>query len=187
VVRPGSERLALPRLESARLLMAWSLPAAHDLTAVMGADLLTSLLAEGRRSRLVHRLREELRLVESIDLDLHVMECGSLALLEAICSPEDLPAVRDATEAVLRELASDRIPALEWQRTRRLVANGYRFSLESAGGVAGALASNHLWRHHRQLEAPLQALEGWDPARLQQQCLPLLSPERACVLEVVPA
>jgi predicted Zn-dependent peptidase len=186
-VRPGSERIALPRLESARLLMAWSLPAAHDLTAVMGADLLTSLLAEGRRSRLVDRLREELRLVESIDLDLHVMECGSLALLEAICSPEDLPAVREATETVLRQLASDPIPALEWQRIRRLVANGYRFSLESAGGVAGALASNHLWRHHRQLEAPLQALDGWNPARLQQQCLPLLSPERACVLEVVPA
>ncbi len=186
-VRPGSNRIALPRLESARLLMAWSLPAAGDLNAVMGADLLTSLLAEGRRSRLVSRLREDLRLVESIDLDLHVMECGSLALLEAICSPEDLPAVRQATEAVLRELASGHITAAEWQRTRRLVANGYRFSLESAGGVAGALASNHLWRHHRDLEAPLQALEAWDPERLQRQCLPLLSAERACVLEVVPA
>jgi len=186
-VRPGSHRIALPRLESARLLMAWCLPAAHDLTAVMGADLLTSLLAEGRRSRLVRRLREELRLVESIDLDLHVMECGSLALLEAICSPEDLSSVREATEEVLRELASGEIGPEEWQRTCRLVANGYRFGLESAGGVAGALASNHLWQHHRNLEAPLLALDDWDPDRLQRQCLPQLNPERACVLEVVPA
>ena len=64
---PGQHRLALPRLEAARLLMLWALPPASDLAAVMGADLLTTLLAEGRRSRLVALLREELQLVESID------------------------------------------------------------------------------------------------------------------------
>ena len=186
-VSAGVHRLALPRLESARLLMLWELPAAGDLSQVMGADLLTSLLAEGRRSRLVQRLREQLRLVESIDLDLHVLECGSLALLEAIGAEEDLPAIRQAVEAVLRELAEAPIPAAEWQRTQRLVANGYRFALESAGGVAAALASNALWHHPWTLEEPLEVLETWDGESLQHQCLPWLAPERACVLEAVPA
>ena len=36
---------------------------------IMGADIGTSLLAEGRLSRLVKRLREELHIVESIDMD----------------------------------------------------------------------------------------------------------------------
>ena len=103
-VRPGEHRLVVPRLEAARLLMAWGQPPAHDLEAVMGADLATTLLAEGRRSRLVERLREELRIVESIDLDLHSMECGSLALLEAVCAPEDLPAVRAAIRTVWEEV-----------------------------------------------------------------------------------
>jgi hypothetical protein len=50
--------------------------------------LLTTLLAEGRRSRLVERLREQLRLVESIDLDLNVLEAGCLVLLgTATCLP----------------------------------------------------------------------------------------------------
>jgi zinc protease len=186
-VCPGEHRLALPRLESARLLMLWALPPAHDLHQVMGADLLTSLLAEGRRSRLVDRLREQLRLVESIDLDLHVLECGSLALLEAIGDEKDLPAIRQAVDAVLREVAEAPIPAAEWQRTQRLVANGYRFALESAGGVAAALASNQLWQHPWTLDEPLQALERWDSESLQRQCLPWLAPERACVLEAVPA
>jgi predicted Zn-dependent peptidase len=186
-VRAGEQRLALPRLESARLLMLWALPPAHDLRQVMGADLLTSLLAEGRRSRLVDRLREQLRLVESIDLDLHVLECGSLALLEAIGDPDDLPLIRQEVETVLREVAAAPIPAEEWQRTQRLVANGYRFALESAGGVAAALASNQLWQHPWSLEDPLEALEQWDSESLQHQCLPWLAPEKACVLEAVPA
>jgi predicted Zn-dependent peptidase len=186
-VRPGTHRLAFPRLESARLLMLWELPAAGDLRQVMGADLLTSLLAEGRRSRLVDRLREQLRLVESIDLDLHVLECGSLALLEAIGAEEDLPAIRAAIEAELRALAEAPIPAAEWQRTQRLVANGYRFGLESAGGVAAALASSQLWSHAWSLEEPLRTLERWDGLALQAECLPWLAPERACVLEAVPA
>ncbi len=186
-VLPGEHRLALPRLESARLLMLWGLPPAHDLRQVMGADLLTSLLAEGRRSRLVDRLREQLRLVESIDLDLHVLECGSLALLEAIGDPQDLPAIRREVEAVLRQLPEAEIPAAEWQRSQRLVANGYRFALESAGGVAAALASNQLWQHPWSLEEPLQALDQWHSDDLQRQCGPWLAPERACVLEAVPA
>ena len=186
-VKSGSHRMAIPRLESARLLMLWALPPATDLDAVMGADLLTSLLAEGRRSRLVDRLREQLRLVESIDLDLHVMECGSLALLEAICDVEDLQAVRQAIGEVLMDLAALPIPAEEWRRAERLVANGYRFGLESCGGVAGVLGSNQLWHHQHDLAAPLRLLAGWDSARLQRQCLPLLSLERACVLEAVPA
>ena len=56
-VQPGLHRITVPRLESARLLMLWGLPPASDLHGVMGADLLTTVLAEGRRSRLVERLR----------------------------------------------------------------------------------------------------------------------------------
>ncbi|MEY3464375.1 MAG: hypothetical protein RLZZ468_2153 [Cyanobacteriota bacterium] len=186
-LRPGEERLALPRLESARLLMAWGLPPASDQDGVMGADLLTSLLAEGRRSRLVERLREQLRIVESVDLDLHVMECGSLALLEAICEPQELPEVRQAITAVWRELAAEPIEPTEWQRCRRLVANGYRFGLEAPAGVAGLIGNNALWRRPLALTAPLEALERWSADRLRAEALDWLHPERACVLEAIPA
>ena len=186
-LQPGFQRVHLPRLESARLLMAWGMPPAGDLHGVMGADLITSLLAEGRRSRLVDRLREQLRLVESVDLDLHVMEGGSLALLEAICEPEDLPAVRQEIAAVLQQLAEEGSSDPEWQRCRNLVANGYRFSLESPAGVAGCLASQALWQRSLPLDAPLRALEGWKPDRLLREMLPQLHPDRAAVVEALPA
>jgi predicted Zn-dependent peptidase len=153
----------------------------------MGADLLTTLLAEGRRSRLVDRLREQLRIVESVDLDLHVLECGSFALLEAIGEAEELPEIRREVSAAVAELGTSGIPPAEWRRCQRLVANGYRFGMESAGGVAGVLGNNHLWNHSVPLDAPLQELERWSPESLVEEVLPLLEPDRACVLEAVPA
>jgi hypothetical protein len=53
--------------------------------------------------------------------------------------------------------------------------------------VAAALASNQLWHHPWTLDEPLQVLENWNSEALQRQCLPWLSPVRACVLEAVPA
>ena len=185
-VRPGEHRVVLPRLEAARLLMAWWQPPARDLEAVMGADLATTVLAEGRRSRLVERLREDLRLVESIDLDLHSMECGSLALLEAVCAPEDLPAVREAIHSVWEEVMEQTMEPREWERALRLVSNSYRFGLESASGVAGLIGSTRLWGRPAGLAAPLEMLERWTPARLQKEALASLDPGRACVLEAVP-
>ena len=186
-LRPGEARLELPRLEAARLLMAWWQPPAADLDGVMGADLATSLLAEGRRSRLVDRLREQLRLVESIDLDLHAMECGSLAVLEAVCETEDLPLVRQEIEQVWRELIDHDVAEAEWRRVRRLVTNAYRFGLESAGALAGLIGNSALWGRRHSLARPLELLEGWNPARLRATALPLLDPARAFVLEAVPA
>jgi predicted Zn-dependent peptidase len=186
VVRPGEHRLDLPRLEAARLLLAWWQPPARDLEAVMGADLATTVLAEGRRSRLVERLREDLRLVESIDLDLHSMECGSLALLEAVCAPEDLGEVRAAIQAVWEEVMEQPLEAQEWDRAQRLVSNSFRFGLESAAGVAGLIGSCRLWGRPPGLAAPLEMLERWTPARLQREALASLDPRRACVLEALP-
>jgi zinc protease len=185
-VRPGEHRLELPRLEAARLLLAWWQPPARDLEAVMGADLATTVLAEGRRSRLVERLREDLRLVESIDLDLHSMECGSLALLEAVCAPEDLPAVRAAIQAVWEEVMERPLDAREWERARRLVSNSFRFGLESASGVAALIGSCRLWGRPSDLAAPLDMMERWTPDRLRREALASLDPQRACVLEAVP-
>jgi len=186
-VQPGERRLELPRLEAARLLMAWMQPPARDLRGVMGADLATSLLAEGRRSRLVERLREQLQLVESVDLDLHPMECGSLALLEAVCDPDDLPAVRAAIASVWETVMAEPVQAAEWSRVRRLVTNSYRFGMEAAGNVAGLIGTGQLWGRYERLEAPLEALEAWEPQTLRDEALASLDPGCAAVLEAVPA
>ena len=185
--QPGEHRMELPRLEAARLLMAWQLPGAADQDAVIGGDLLTTLLAEGRRSRLVERLREQLRLVESVDLDLNVLESGCLVLLEAVCEAEQLPAVRREVTAVLQDLQELNPTDAELERAKRLVGNGYRFSLEAPGGVAAMVGNSTLWGRHHNLQAPLDWLENWSVDRLCRDLIPALHPERAFCLEALPA
>ena len=186
-LNPGEARLELPRLEAARLLMAWQLPGAADQRSVLGGDLLTTLLAEGRRSRLVERLREELRLVESIDLDLNVLESGCLVLLEAVCEADQLAAVELEVRRVLLELQEREPGEAELERARRLVGNGYRFSLEVAGSVAAMVGNSALWQRRHSLQAPLDWLEQWDRAAVQRELVPLLAPDRAFSLQAVPA
>jgi predicted Zn-dependent peptidase len=127
-----------------------------------------------------------LRLVESIDLDLHTMECGSLALLEAVCAPDDLAAVRAAISTVWQEVMERPLGPEEWARAQRLVSNSYRFGLESAAGVAGLIGSSRLWGRQSTLAAPLERLQCWTPARLLEEALASLNPQLACVLEAVP-
>ena len=185
-LRAGRTRLELPRLEAARLLMAWQLPGAADQDAVVGGDLLTTLLAEGRRSRLVEQLRERLRLVESIDLDLNVLESGCLVLLEAVCEPERLEPVEREVRRVLMELQELPPAESELERARRLVGNGYRFSLEVAGSVAAMVGNSQLWGRRHNLQQPLDWLHTWDPGRLSRELIPLLHPDRAFCLQAVP-
>ncbi|MEB3234315.1 MAG: pitrilysin family protein [Cyanobacteriota bacterium] len=183
---PGLHRRPFARLEAARLLMAWALPPASARQPVAALDLATSLLAEGRRSRLVERLREQLRLVESIDLDVQVLEFGSLALLEAVCDPADIGEVRQQVNAILEASLQQPTEPDELERGLRLVSNGYRFGLESASGIAGLIGNSALWQRPLDLREPLTLLEDLQPEDLQS-AFAQLAPEQACILEAMPA
>ena len=185
-VRSGCHAIRVDRLESARLLMLWSTAGAADQEAVMGADLATTLLAEGRRSRLVGRLRETLRIAETVDMDLTVLEQGSLITLEVCCREEDLASVEQELERELTRCIHE--PPAEWEldRARQLVGNGLRFSLESTAQVAGTAGNQQLWERQQDLLQPLQVLNSWNADRLLQELMPTLSSEKACTLIATP-
>jgi predicted Zn-dependent peptidase len=166
--------------------MLWSTAGAADQDMVMGADLATTLLAEGRRSRLVGRLRETLRIAETVDMDLTVLEQGSLVTLEICCREEDLANVERELETELARSLHE--PPAEWElnRARQLVGNGLRYSLESTAQVAGTAGSQQLWERQQDLLQPLQVLNDWSADRLLQELMPTLSSDRACTLIATP-
>ncbi|MGC6482299.1 MAG: M16 family metallopeptidase [Synechococcus sp.] len=185
-VRPGRDSIAVDRLEAARLLMAWPAAPAHQQRTVMGYDLATTLLAEGRRSRLVERLREDLQIVESIDMDLTTLEQGSLVMLEACCAPERIDQVEQEVKRILASAGHSPITEEELQRSRQLVGNGLRFSLEAPGSVAAMTGPQALWRSPQNPLAPLKDLDAWRGASLQQQVLTQLHPDQAFTLIALP-
>jgi len=182
----GRQSIRFPRLEAARLLMAWPMAAANDQDSVMGADLATTLLAEGRRSRLVQRLREDLQIVESIDMDVTVMEQGSVVMLEACCPEDQIEQVETVIAEELNRATVDAIGDDELHRAKQLVGNGLRFSLEAPGSVAAIAGSQSLWGRNQTLLSPLSHLQTWTVERLQQSLLPRLQPEQAFTLLALP-
>jgi predicted Zn-dependent peptidase len=181
-VHPGHHSVVVDRLESARLLMLWEAPQAQDQGGVMAADLATTLLGEGRRSRLVNRLREELQIVESVSMDLSVLEQGSLITLEVICPNEHLDAVEEEVNRELRTMARELVTDQELKRGQQLVSNGLRYALESTGQVSGLCASQTLWDRQQDLLHPLAFLPAWTVERLRSELFPRLQPEQAFVL-----
>ena len=144
------------------------------------------MLAEGRRSRLVQHLREELQIVESIDMDLTVLEQGSLVMLEACCPPDLVEQVEQEVQIVLAAVAAEPIHANELERARQLVGNGLRFSLEAPGAVAGIAGAQTLWGHSKSLLEPLIHLDHWEPETLRTSVFSQLQTEQAFTLVALP-
>ncbi|MEK0196256.1 M16 family metallopeptidase, partial [Microcoleus anatoxicus] len=84
LVEMRRQELYLPRLEQARLMMAWTGPGVEQLESACGLDLLSVLLADGRSSRLVRELREELQLVQAIESSFSLQRESSLFTISAV-------------------------------------------------------------------------------------------------------
>ncbi len=182
----GRHEYQLKRLEAARLLMAWPVTSAKDQCEVMGADIATSLLAEGRRSRLIQSLREDLQLVESIEMDVTALEEGGIIILEAYCRPEDLEAVENETHKILKESLELPIDLKEIERAGHLVKNSLCFNLEASSQVAAIAGSQALWNRSQPLLEPLKYINYWTESHLQENIFSKIQPELSCTLVAKP-
>jgi zinc protease len=131
------QELYLPRIEQARLMMAWVGPGVEHLRSAYGLDLLSVLLAGGRSSRLVRELREERYLVQDIGSGFSLQRDSSLFTLTAWLEPEHLDQVEAIIGDRLSELAATPITQAELSRYQRLLRNDYAFSTETSSQLAG--------------------------------------------------
>ena len=184
--RLGRKEIEIPRLESARILMAWSLPPAKDQLMIMGADLATTLLAEGRTSRLVNHLRENLKIVESVEMEITSLEQGGLVILEACCLVENLETVEKEINKILLELLRHSPPTKEVEKAKQMVRNSLCYSLELPSQIAGITASQALWGRHQSLLQPLEHLKYWESCNIQQEIFKVLQPENNFTLIAKP-
>ena len=131
------QELYLPRIEQARLLMAWIGPGVDRLADAYGLDLLSVLLADGRSSRLVRELREEQRLVQGISSGFSLQRDSSLFTISAYLDPQHLEHVETLICDRLLELQQTPLSQAELSRCQRLLCNDYIFSTEAASQLAG--------------------------------------------------
>lgn len=186
-IQPGHGHLKLKRLECARLMACWAMPPAAEHTTLAGLDLAICLLAEGRCSWLISRLREELDLVDELDLDLVPLETGSLAILEASCAPTRLHQLERLLPQCLTDWLDQPPQTRALQRACRQMVTRVSFGLESAGSAAGHMGPSLLRGHVTPPDAQLADLQTWTATTLHTQVMPLFAPQRAHWLSVAPA
>ncbi|UZQ54401.1 insulinase family protein [Trichothermofontia sichuanensis B231] len=144
--------LELPRLEQARLLMAWVGPGTDNLIDAYGLDLLATLLSDGRSSRLVRDLREERQLVQDITCHLMLQKESSLFMLSVWLESEALAIVEAEIQRHLTHLATYPPTLEELQRAQRLLCNQHIFSLETPSQLA------NLYGYYSTIAQPEQAI-----------------------------
>lgn len=180
------QELGLPRLEQARLMMAWIGPGVDQLEHAFGLDLLSAILSGGRSARLVRELREERQLVQEIYSSFSLQRDSSLFTITAWLEPEDLDMVEAIVGDRLSDLSANLISEGELHRTQRLLCNDYAFSSETSGQLAG------LYGYYSTIADPELSvlypdyIRQFQPIELQRLANQYLSPCRYAVTRLVP-
>ena len=180
------QELCLPRLEQARLLMAWTAPGVEQLDTAYGLDLLAVLLASGRTSRLVRDLREEQQLVQGICTNLSLQRESSLFTINAWLESEELEKVESLICSHLEDLQTVGISDAELARTQRLLCNEYAFSTETPNQLTGLYGYyNTIAQAELSVTYP-QQIQSFDTQKLQKLVQEYLSPHNYAVTVLKP-
>jgi zinc protease len=178
------QTLYLPRLEQARLLMAWVGPGVDQLHHAYGLDLLSMLLAGGRSSQLVRELREEQQLVQSIGSCFSLQQESSLFTITAWLEPEHVERVEQLICDRLMQLAAHPVSESELRRHQRLLCNDYAFSTETASQVAGLYGYyNTIAQAELAIVYP-KAIQSFQSEEIQRLAGQLLSPHHYAITVV---
>lgn len=176
--------LCLPRLEQARLMLAWMGPGVdsqlqgldEQIQTAYGLDILSVLLAEGRTSRLVRELREERNLVQAISSGFSLQRESGLFTISAWLDAAHLEAVEAIICDRLSELAAAPISDAELDRAKRLLCNDYAFSTETPSQLAGLYGYYSILARPEIASSYPHRIQAITPADLQQLASHYLSP-----------
>lgn len=178
--------LFLPRLEVARLTLAWTGPGVEELQDAYGLDLLAVVLAEGRNSRLVRELREMRGLVHGIGSDFSLQRDSSLFTIGAWLDPKHLNQVENVILDRIDELQAQPINPAELARAQRLLCNDYAFSTETPSQLAGLYGYYQTIADATAAVAYPDCIQSYNAADLQRVANNYLCPLYYAVTELKP-
>jgi zinc protease len=179
-----------PRLQHSRLTMAWHGPSVDDLNDALGLELISVVLAEGRSSRLVQELREELGWVHDVGSGFAIQKAPGLFSISAYLDAEYLEPVEHSIAQHILRLSHEPIAAAEIDRAKRSLRNSFAFALESPNQLANFLGYHGLlgcydlcadWS-----SAYSKAVSSFSALDLQQLAHKYLSPQQYILSSLVP-
>ena len=186
IFNKGYKNETIPRLEGGRILKAWKLPPAEEQLLILGAEIAATILCEGKRSLIIKNLREEKRIIESIDIDLHILEEGGLIILDVSCPQENIKIAEGEINKILWELTRSLVSNKDLERAKKLVQNNIYFSLELSSQVASTLGNHALWGRNQPILKSIDDISYWTSERLNKLIFPLFNPKDSFTLIAEP-
>ncbi|MEL6494290.1 MAG: pitrilysin family protein [Cyanobacteria bacterium J06623_7] len=180
------QELYLPRIEQARLLMAWICPGAESLREAIALDLIALILTGGRSSGLVRELREERQLVLDIDCSLSLQKDSSMFSIGALLDGEHLTMVENMIVDRLSQLHHQTIAVAEIVNAKRQLINDYIFSTETPSQLASVYGFYNIVATAEHSALYPQIISQLEPAELMAIAQKYLSPEHYAVTVLKP-
>ena len=182
----GYKKESIPRLEGGRILKAWRLPPAKENLLILGAEIAATMLCEGRSSLIVKKLREEKRIIESIEIDLQILEEGGLIILDVCCPLENIEIAETEINKILTYSNKDIFDSKDLERAKKLVINNIYFGIELSNQIASNIGNQALWGRNESIEESIKEISYWTSKRLNKLIFPLFNPENAFTLIAEP-
>lgn len=181
----------LPRLQHSRMTMAWMGPCVDRLEDALQLELVSTILAEGRTSRLVKALREDLGWVHDICSGFTLQREPGLFTVGAYLDAHYLEPVEHKILEQIHQIKTTPVSASELQRAKRSLCNSFAFAVESPDQLAsflgyhGLLGCQGLCSDWPDLYA--STIEKVQPQDLLKLAQKYLSPEKYAIASLVPA
>ena len=144
-IKEGREIIFFKDIEFSRIFMAWQIHSSKDQKYILGYEIISSILTDGRNSILSRSLKEEEQIVESIYSGIQPGEFGSLFLIEASFKRENLEKVENLIEIQLQELITNSSLKKKVKKAIRIVKSNYIFNLETSSQLSYFYGNHLLW------------------------------------------
>ena len=186
IFNKGYKKEVIPRLEGGRILKAWELPPAKENLLILGVEIAATILSEGRSSLMVKKLREDKRIIESIEIDLQILEEGGLIILDICCPLENIKVAENELNKILSQSTQVLFTKNDLDRAKKLVINNIYFGLELSNQIASTFGGQALWGRHESIIKSIKEISYWTSKRLNKLIFPLFNPENSFTLIAEP-
>ena len=144
-IKKGLEIAFFKDIEFSRIFMAWQIPYSNDQKNILGFELISSILSDGRNSILNRSLKEDKQIVESIYSGIQPGEFGSLFIIEASLKRENLKEVEKIINRLLKSLLTNPNLNNKIKKALRIVKSNYIFNIETSSQLSYYYGNNLLW------------------------------------------
>jgi len=144
-LRKGKEIQFFKDIQFSRIFMAWQISCYGDQKNILGYEIISSILTDGKNSILNRELKEDKQIVESINSGIQPGEFGSLFIIEASLKKENHKKVEDLIKNLLQKILTKSNLNKKIKKASRIVKSNYIFNLETSSQYSYFYGSHLLW------------------------------------------